>query len=160
MGNWEEVPVPVSGHIDPVCGMKVDAKSAAGSVSQDGESYYFCGLACRQKFEADPARYVRPSSAVAPGHSSGPEKQASEYTCPMHPEVRQQGRGNCPKCGMAVEPVAVSASRVQYVRPMHPRSYAASPKIVLSAAWLLSLAKSQPSRKKTQNCWTLRGVSG
>jgi cation transport ATPase/YHS domain-containing protein len=66
--------------------MKVDEKSAAGSVSHHGESFYFCGPACRQKFEADPARYVQPG-ADAPAGS--PEDQAGEYTCPMHPEVRQ-----------------------------------------------------------------------
>ena len=107
-----------SGHVDPVCGMKVDEKSAAGSVSHHGASYYFCGLACRQKFEADPARYLQPPRADAPAGSSA--NQAGEYTCPMHPEMRQPGPGACPKCGMALEPVVARASRVQYVCPMHP----------------------------------------
>jgi len=106
-----------SGQVDPVCGMKVDAKSAAGSISHHGESYYFCGPACRQKFEADPARYLQPR-ADTPRVS--PEDHAGEYTCPMHPEVRQAGPGTCPKCGMALESAAIPAGRVQYVCPMHP----------------------------------------
>ena len=105
-------------HIDPVCGMKVDANSAERSVGHQDQSYYFCGPGCRQKFEADPARYLQPRRADAPAGS--PENQAGEYTCPMHPEVRQTGAGTCPKCGMGLEAVAVPASRVQYVCPMHP----------------------------------------
>jgi Cu+-exporting ATPase len=111
--------------IDPVCGMKVDAKTAAGSVGHQGQSYYFCGPGCRRKFEADPARYLQPPRADAPAGS--PEKQAGEYTCPMHPEVRQASPGACPKCGMALEPVAVPVSRVQYVCPMHPEIVRSAP---------------------------------
>ena len=106
-----------SGHVDPVCGMKVDEQSVAGSVSHHGEWYYFCGPACRQKFEADPARYVQ-SGVDAPAGS--PENRAGDYTCPMHPEVRQPGPGECPKCGMALEPIVIPVSHVQYVCPMHP----------------------------------------
>src|SRR5215831_8689220 len=98
--------------------MIVDEKSAASSVSHHGETYYFCGPACRQKFEADPARYLQPARPDSPAGS--PENQAGEYTCPMHPEMRQLGPGACPKCGVALEPIPVPASRVQYVCPMHP----------------------------------------
>ena len=112
-------------HIDPVCGMKVDAKSAAGSVSHQNQSYYFCGSACRRKFEADPARYVQPRRADDPGVAE--ENQTAEYTCPMHPEVRQTNPGACPKCGMALEPVAVPLSGVEYVCPMHPEIARSAP---------------------------------
>jgi len=141
-----------TGNVDPVCGMKVDEKSAASSVSHHGESYYFCGPACRQKFEADPARYLQPPRPDSPAGS--PEKQAGEYTCPMHPEMRQLGPGACPKCGMALEPITVPASRVQYSVPCTRRSCATSLAIVPSAAWLLSLGKSRQSRKRILNCRT------
>ena len=63
-----------------------------------GTVYRFCSSHCKAKFDAEPARYVHPQEPVA----SDP---AAEYTCPMHPEVRQIGPGTCPKCGMALEPV-------------------------------------------------------
>ncbi len=88
---------------DPVCGMKVTADPAK-SVSHDGTTYYFCSTRCMEKFSADPRRYAgkeeRPEAEAAPG---------AIYTCPMHPEIRQVGPGNCPKCGMALEPVLASA---------------------------------------------------
>jgi len=88
---------------DPVCGMKVTADPAK-SVSHEGTTYYFCSTRCMEKFSADPLRYAekkkRPGAEAAPG---------AIYTCPMHPEVRQVGPGNCPKCGMALEPVLASA---------------------------------------------------
>src|SRR5438445_492836 len=83
--------------VDPVCGMRVPADPAK-SVSHDGTSYYFCSTRCMERFSADPRRYLekeKPPETV-PG---------AIYTCPMHPEVRQVGPGNCPKCGMALEPV-------------------------------------------------------
>src|SRR5216683_806077 len=89
--------------VDPVCGMKVTADPAK-SVSHEGTTYYFCSTRCMEKFSADPLRYAekkkRPGAEAAPG---------TIYTCPMHPEIRQGGPGNCPKCGMALEPVLASA---------------------------------------------------
>ncbi len=88
---------------DPVCGMKVTADPTK-SVSHDGTTYYFCSTRCMEKFSADPRRYAEkeepPEAEAAPG---------AIYTCPMHPEIRQVGPGNCPKCGMALEPVLASA---------------------------------------------------
>jgi len=83
--------------VDPVCGMKV-AADPAKTVSHDGTTYYFCSTRRMERFSADPRRYLekeKPPETV-PG---------AIYTCPMHPEVRQVGPGNCPKCGMALEPV-------------------------------------------------------
>ena len=88
--------------VDPVCGMTVDAAKAAGRSDYHGATYHFCGKGCLQKFEADPARYLAPRSTPPPA-------AAAEYTCPMHPEVRRPGPGTCPKCGMALEPVTISA---------------------------------------------------
>jgi Cu+-exporting ATPase len=93
---------------DPVCGMTVDPAKAAGATEYQGEKYYFCGRSCLAKFSADPDRYLqRPEPA--PPKPAAEKPQQVEYTCPMHPEVRQMGPGACPKCGMALEPVTASA---------------------------------------------------
>jgi Cu+-exporting ATPase len=107
---------------DPVCGMAVDPHEAAGTAVHDGHTYYFCSPSCRERFQAEPEQYVgREAEATA---SSRPPSgdEAVEYTCPMHPEVRQRGPGACPKCGMALEPVtaAAPATRTEYTCPMHP----------------------------------------
>ena len=123
---------------DVVCGMRVDPARAAGRTEHDGKIYYFCSKGCLQRFQADPQKYLDPAyrpgmhamhAAPAPltlvkhrpaapgaslttvdrrGGSSDPP-DAREYTCPMHPEVRQRGPGSCPICGMALEPVEVIA---------------------------------------------------
>jgi len=92
---------------DPVCGMDVrSGQAGGGSVAYAGTTYWFCNPGCREKFVADPARYVAPAPAVpAATPSAAPEGDSRLYTCPMHPEVRQIGPGSCPKCGMALEPV-------------------------------------------------------
>jgi Cu+-exporting ATPase len=86
---------------DPVCGMDVDPASAAAHHEHAGSTYHFCSNGCFEKFKANPARYLKPRTAEAPP----PAPADSEYTCPMHPEIRQIGPGTCPKCGMALEPV-------------------------------------------------------
>jgi Cu+-exporting ATPase len=90
-------------HRDPVCGMTVTEAKAAGSTEYQGQKYFFCGKGCLAKFEADPDRYLKPPEAAPPPQAAG-----AEYTCPMHPEVRQMGPGSCPKCGMALEPVVMT----------------------------------------------------
>jgi len=92
--------------VDPVCGMTIDPKTAkGGSAEFKGETYYFCNPKCKTKFEANPESYLTKTSkqAVVSAEDSG-----RIYTCPMHPEVRQKGPGNCPICGMALEPEEVS----------------------------------------------------
>ncbi|MBX9812142.1 MAG: heavy metal translocating P-type ATPase [Burkholderiales bacterium] len=112
---------------DPVCGMTVDEKSAATTRVHEGVTYYFCSAHCGARFEADPAGYLnkpQPVRVHRAGASGGASTQppAAMYTCPMHPEVRQQGPGSCPKCGMALEPETAqpAATRTEYVCPMHP----------------------------------------
>jgi len=83
---------------DPVCGMVVSDKSMH-RVEHSGHSYFFCSSKCKGKFEQDPGRYTAGQSA-APVAPTG-----AVYTCPMHPEIRQDHPGNCPKCGMTLEPV-------------------------------------------------------
>jgi len=110
--------VQAPGAVDPVCGMTVDPATAKFSTEHDGTRYYFCCGGCLAKFQADPAKYLDPvrrggplGPPVAPaGGPEGPPLRADvEYTCPMHPEVRQIGPGSCPLCGMALEPVEMTA---------------------------------------------------
>ena len=95
-----------SPQVDPVCGMKVDPASAAGSAEHTGTTYYFCSTHCKEKFAADPARFLQ-----APRQPQAPSSQGGTYVCPMHQEVRQQGPGACPICGMALEPEDISAGQ-------------------------------------------------
>ncbi len=83
--------------------MNVDPHSAKHRAEHGGRPYYFCSAGCRAKFIADPERYLL---GIA---SAEPVPEGATYTCPMHPEVRQAGPGFCPICGMALEPVIVSA---------------------------------------------------
>jgi Cu+-exporting ATPase len=86
---------------DPVCGMMVDPATAKFQAAKGGETYYFCSAGCRSKFLADPSAYAKraPEPAVA----------GVVYTCPMHPQIRQAGPGNCPICGMTLEPLTATA---------------------------------------------------
>jgi P-type Cu+ transporter len=87
-------------HTDPVCGMKA-ATNPEKSAVVDDVTYYFCSMRCVEKFKLDPQRYLHPEqhAAIAPTVAAG-----ATYTCPMHPEIRQDHPGSCPKCGMALEP--------------------------------------------------------
>ncbi|TCZ61037.1 heavy metal translocating P-type ATPase [Roseicella aquatilis] len=89
---------------DPVCGMKVDPATSRHRLEHRGTTFHFCSAGCRTKFEADPDKYLKPEKAAAPTAA----QKAAIYTCPMHPEIRQQGPGNCPICGMALEPLEVT----------------------------------------------------
>jgi P-type Cu+ transporter len=89
---------------DPVCGMTVDPDTAAYRQTHHGQTHYFCSHGCQSKFSADPARYLEPDIAAA----ATPAPEATTYTCPMHPQVRQARPGSCPICGMALEPLLVA----------------------------------------------------
>jgi Cu+-exporting ATPase len=90
--------------VDPVCGMKVDPATTAHHTTHEGRNFYFCSARCREKFIADAAKYVQPKEEPEPPAAPA----GTIYTCPMHPEIRQDHPGNCPKCGMALEPVMPS----------------------------------------------------
>jgi len=128
--------------VDPVCGMQVSPESGHHA-THEGMDYYFCSESCEQKFLAHPDSYLQEQGKPAGDshvhehprgeerchHDHAPQEEpaaapgdGTRYTCPMHPEVVQDHPGSCPKCGMALEPVAPSpqASRVEYTCPMHP----------------------------------------
>ena len=88
---------------DPVCGMKVTIAAARNKTEHAGHTYYFCSQRCGAKFTAEPQRYLapKPAEAMPPQMPRG----GTIYTCPMHPEIRQDGPGACPICGMALEPL-------------------------------------------------------
>jgi Cu+-exporting ATPase len=106
--------------VDPVCGMKVDPATSKHVIEHEGTRYAFCSGGCLSKFKAEPKRYLeRPVAKPAAccgghghghAHASAPLASAiaapgARYSCPMHPEVMQDGPGDCPKCGMALVPV-------------------------------------------------------
>jgi len=87
---------------DPVCGMSVDPATSQHRFDYQGETHHFCSAGCRTKFAADPKGYhdkTRVKAEVPEG---------TIYTCPMHPQIRQDGPGSCPICGMALEPEVAS----------------------------------------------------
>jgi len=97
-------PAPYLTATDPVCGMKVDRASAEHMAKHQGEGIYFCSAGCREKFEAEPAKYLGGRAAPEP------MPEGTIYTCPMHPQIEQVGPGDCPICGMALEPKGVPAA--------------------------------------------------
>jgi P-type Cu+ transporter len=127
---------------DPVCGMTVDNSSKYHS-EFNSQQYYFCSQGCKDKFSAQPDNYVNKlAEPEDDSHGSGDGQhscchkhsgkdakpgdnkvsQGATYTCPMHPDIEQVGPGDCPKCGMALEPkdAALNNSKTQYTCPMHP----------------------------------------
>jgi P-type Cu+ transporter len=111
--------------LDPVCGMEVDPSAPAATLQHEGTSYLFCSTHCLEKFKSSPASYTGDSTAK-PVQTNSPVSESdlktNIFTCPMHPEIQQEGPGSCPKCGMALEPLiaAVPAERIEFTCPMHP----------------------------------------
>ena len=89
--------------IDPVCGMTVDPAKTPHHAAHGGSDYHFCSAGCLAKFTADPAKYLSDAPPAQPVAAPG-----ATWTCPMHPEIRREGPGTCPICGMALEPEAPS----------------------------------------------------
>jgi P-type Cu+ transporter len=111
----EKEPGNANGATDPVCGMRV-ASTSQHRLEHEGQTYLFCREGCLEKFRADPQRYL--------GGGDEAEAEAAPpgtiFTCPMDPEVRQEGPGSCPKCGMALEPETPTFAKTQWTCPMHP----------------------------------------
>ena len=120
----QEAPVSTTFR-DPVCGMQV-REDSPHRLEHAGREYRFCSAGCLGKFRADPDRYLNdpaPTSSRTEQPVTTPTGQDAIYTCPMHPEVRQNGPGACPKCGMALEPLEPIApiQKTEWVCPMHPQ---------------------------------------
>ena len=103
--------------LDPVCGMTISPDDAVGHLEYKGQTYYFCAESCLEQFRETPEAFLgtrQPERVTA-------ADLGRDYTCPMDPEVRQQGPGPCPKCGMALEPVDVAPlTKTEWTCPMHP----------------------------------------
>ena len=99
---------------DPVCGMNV-SETSKFSTTNDKKEYYFCSQNCLNKFERNPSQYLNEEKNhehLEHNHLDEPHtheiiKQNIKYTCPMHPEIIRDKPGDCPKCGMALEPMGV-----------------------------------------------------
>ena len=120
-GHPHGPPPPPEGDkvLDPVCGMTVDPKTAkGGSHVHKGATYHFCNPRCRERFAAEPLKFLAPQAEPEPVEAP----PGTTWICPMDPEVRQDHPGACPKCGMALEPEqpVTLAARTEWVCPMHP----------------------------------------
>ncbi len=108
-------------YVDPICGMSTDDPKAFIHYEENGESHYFCGPHCLEKFKAQKAAGDQPPAAEK-NAAANPAAGSATYTCPMHPEIEQDHPGSCPKCGMALEPLTpvTPLEKVEYTCPMHP----------------------------------------
>jgi Cu+-exporting ATPase len=106
-----------SQHKDPVCNMMVSSDSPYHHLYAD-KDYYFCSEHCLTKFKEHPEQYLDKETPASPETHS----KLMTYTCPMHPDVRQDHPGHCPKCGMSLEPMGMpwAATDTEYTCPMHP----------------------------------------
>ena len=133
---------PVAGvgtAIDPVCGMTVALKPDTRSKSHGGKEFHFCSENCQTKFQGDPWFYAS-AKAPAKGH---PVVAAAQYTCPMHPQILRDAPGNCPICGMTLEPVvasdAPSPELADFTRRMWISAAAAVPLVILTMGAFVGL---------------------
>jgi P-type Cu+ transporter len=150
---------------DPVCGMSVDRVTARHMLKHDGARYYFCSEGCQAKFAADPARYLSNApAAAAPAdrghghaghqhvhtHGAAPVDPATvepgaKWTCPMHPQIVRDGPGDCPICGMALEPMVASLDDapnpelVDFTRRMWVSAALSIPLLLLAMGGMLGL---------------------
>lgn len=111
---------------DPVCNMTIEEKDAVGTSTYEAQTYHFCSEACKEKFDGNPGSFIgkKPSSTKTETHIAG-----DDFTCPMHPEVQQEGPGPCPKCVMALEPAvpSITPSKTEWTCPMHPEILQSEP---------------------------------
>jgi Cu+-exporting ATPase len=138
---------------DPVCGMDVDEKSAAGTIQYDGQTYHFCSRHCVERFQSDPRRYLKHQTA-GPLVALEPAQPAVEYTCPMHPQIVRKTPGACPICGMALEPRTITAEPEENpeLRDMKRRFWVST---VLTVPVLISaMSGSLAARLAAPRFWT------
>ncbi|MGR9180376.1 heavy metal translocating P-type ATPase (plasmid) [Rhizobium leguminosarum] len=139
--KFETAPADYLTAKDPVCGMTVDRSTAKHFLKVDGEKFYFCSAACQAKFEADPSAYRNGKHPPAK-----PAPTGTLYTCPMHPEVVSDRPGDCPKCGMALEPMGIppadegpNPELVDFVRRLWVSAVLALPLLALSMGPMFGL---------------------
>jgi len=119
---------------DPVCGMHVPA-STANRIEYEGKAYRFCSEHCMEKFRADPAAYPERTESTKPAaKSSVPAPAGVSYTCPMHPEIISSTPGSCPKCGMALEPMAAAQATGKTTGQASERSAPSGPACAVDPA--------------------------
>ncbi len=127
----EQAPIKVK---DPVCGMMVTPGTAkGGSHEHAGTTYWFCNPRCRERFAGDPEKYLAPKPEPEP-KPAATIAAGTIYTCPMDPEVRQDKPGSCPICGMALEPLAITAEE-----PPNPELVSMKRRFWVSAALSIPL---------------------
>src|SRR3978361_989217 len=100
--GFSEAATELAKECDPVCGMKVDPATSKFHTEHGGKTYCFCSAGGQEKFAGDPVRYLKSKTQTPPLPVSG----GVIYTCPMHPQIRDDHPGTCPICGMALEPLA------------------------------------------------------
>ena len=168
--KFEAAPEQYLTATDPVCGMTVDRTTAQHMLKHEGTRYYFCCDGCRVKFEADPTKYLdakpfvlpprKAADGASPAHDHGhhhhhdhgaPPVDAStvpagaKWTCPMHPEIVKDGPGDCPICGMALEPMVASLDDgpnpelVDFTRRLWVSAGLAVPIVVLAMGGMVGL---------------------
>lgn len=100
--------------------MEINDKDAAARAEHKGTDYFFCSNSCKDKFIKNPLSFIDKKPLT--GEETKTSKEEAVFTCPMHPEVRQEGPGSCPKCGMALEPLTppTSPTKTEWTCPMHP----------------------------------------
>ncbi|MBX2805602.1 MAG: heavy metal translocating P-type ATPase, partial [Hyphomicrobiales bacterium] len=126
--------------IDPVCGMTVELGKGKPSVAWQDETYHFCSQGCRDRFVADPWFFLS-------GNNKRQKKQAvsgTHYTCPMDPQIVQEGPGACPICGMALEPMSGVSDEpnhelIDFTRRMWISATAAAPLMLLTMGGMIGL---------------------
>ncbi|WP_246040639.1 heavy metal translocating P-type ATPase [Roseovarius arcticus] len=130
---------PETSVVDPVCGMTVTMKPDTRTAAFEGKDFYFCSENCQAKFKADPAAYT--DDQVPVNNHAVPE--AAQYTCPMHSQILQDTSGNCPICGMTLEPVVAtdeaSPELANFTRRMWISAAAAVPLMILTMGALIGL---------------------
>ena len=107
---------------DPVCSMSTDSPDSYIPYEYRGETYYFCSEHCLKKFQDNPEQYLHVEAQESKDASAPQKDKGSVYTCPMHPEIRQESPGECPKCGMHLEPAVPKReeTKIGWTCPMHP----------------------------------------
>jgi Cu+-exporting ATPase len=126
--------------IDPVCGMTVKLNAGKPSFKYKGEEYHFCNPKCHDRFEADPYFYLSGNNKK----KKGAEKTNALYTCPMDPEIVQEGPGTCPICGMALEPMSgisegPNEELIDFTRRLWVSAGAAIPLLILTMGPMVGL---------------------